>query len=101
MVAPGLAPACRKTLDVGLAIVTLGKAWWYRAYSRKQTPQKREQYEFAKAEAHGKGLGLWSDKRATAPWEWRKNSASRRKLHANESIQRLCQVAGQSQKGRK
>jgi hypothetical protein len=52
--------------------VSPGMAWWYQAYSREQTLQEREQYELAQTQAHGKGSGLWGDKRATAPWEWRK-----------------------------
>ncbi|MFV0677882.1 thermonuclease family protein [Variovorax sp. tm] len=71
-VAPNSAPSGPKTLDAGLAMITLGMAWWYRDYAREQTAEERGQYEFAEKEAAAKGAGLWGDKRAMAPWEWRK-----------------------------
>lgn len=72
MVAPASAPRGPKTLDAGLAMVTLGMAWWYRTYAREQTPQERGQYEFAEAEARAKRVGLWQDQDLVAPWDWRK-----------------------------
>ncbi len=47
-------------------------AWWYRAYSREQTPEARGQYEFAQTEARAKRAGLWADQAPVAPWEWRR-----------------------------
>ncbi|MGB3068460.1 MAG: thermonuclease family protein [Ottowia sp.] len=73
-VAPNSAPDGPKTLDAGLAMVTLGMAWWYRAYSKEQTPEARGQYEFAEQEAKSKRAGLWEDPRASPPWEWRKQA---------------------------
>ena len=73
MVAPASAPDGPKTLDAGLAMITLGMAWWYRAYSREQTPQERGQYEFAEVEAKAKSVGLWADPESVPPWEWRKS----------------------------
>lgn len=40
-VAPASAPDGPKTLDAGLAMITLGMAWWYRAYSNEQMPEAR------------------------------------------------------------
>ncbi|SEB18880.1 thermonuclease family protein [Variovorax sp. YR216] len=71
-VAPASAPNGPKTLDAGLAMVTVGMAWWYRAYAREQTPQERGQYEFAEMEAKAKRVGLWRDPDPVAPWDWRK-----------------------------
>ena len=71
MVAPTSAPNGPKTLDAGLAMITVGLAWWYRAYAREQTPTERGQYEFAEFEAKAKRVGLWRDADAVAPWEWR------------------------------
>lgn len=73
MVAPASAPNGPKTLDAGLAMVTIGMAWWYRAYAREQTPQERGQYEFAELEAKAKHAGLWRDADPTPPWEWRRS----------------------------
>lgn len=72
MVAPSSAPHGPKTLDAGLAMVSVGMAWWYRAYAREQTPQERGQYEFAETEARAKRAGLWADAEPVAPWDWRK-----------------------------
>ena len=71
-VAPASAPEGPKTLDAGLAMVTLGMAWWYRAYAHEQTPQARGQHEFAEAEAKAKKIGLWRDADPIPPWEWRR-----------------------------
>lgn len=71
-VAPASAPDGPQTLDAGLAMVSQGMAWWYRAYSREQTPEARGQYEFAEQEAKAKGAGLWADEEPVAPWEWRR-----------------------------
>jgi endonuclease YncB( thermonuclease family) len=53
-------------------MITVGMAWWYRAYAGEQTPQARGQYEFAEQEARAKRAGLWADPEPTPPWEWRK-----------------------------
>lgn len=54
-VAPDAATNGPKTLDAGLAMITQGMAWWYRAYAREQTPEERGQYEFAEQGRHGRG----------------------------------------------
>lgn len=71
MVAPSSAPNGPKTLDAVLAMVTVGMAWWYRAYSREQTPLERGRYEFAEIEVKAKHAGLWRDAQAMSPWDWR------------------------------
>lgn len=76
-VAPASASAGPQTLDAGLAMVSVGMAWWYRAYVREQTPQARGQYEFAEMEAKAKRVGLWADAEPTPPWEWRKAKRER------------------------
>ncbi|WP_326538503.1 thermonuclease family protein [Pseudorhodoferax sp.] len=75
-VAPATAPDGPKTLDAGLAMVTQGLAWWYRAYAREQTPEARGQYEFAEREARARRAGLWGDAEPTAPWDWRHSSST-------------------------
>ncbi|MBH2008221.1 MAG: thermonuclease family protein [Xanthomonadaceae bacterium] len=74
-VAPASAPDGPQTLDAGLAMLTVGMAWWYRAYAGEQTPQERGQYEFAEFEAKTKKAGQWRDGDAVAPWEWRRQRA--------------------------
>jgi endonuclease YncB( thermonuclease family) len=65
-------PTCGMTLDVGLAQITTGMAWWYRKYSNEQSPEDQGRYEFAEQEAKAKKVGLWQDKNPQPPWEFRK-----------------------------
>jgi len=64
-------PTCGKTLDVGLAQITSGMAWWYRKYANEQSPEDQGRYEFAEQEAKAKRAGLWQDKNPQPPWEYR------------------------------
>ena len=64
--------ACPKTLEAGLAQVTVGLGWHYREYVGEQSATDRERYAFAQGEARARAAGLW--------WEggrWRR--ASRRR----------------------
>ena len=62
---------CAKTLDAGLAMLTMGMAWWSRAHADEQSPTDRGQYAFAEFEARGKRTGLWADRHPVPPWNWR------------------------------
>jgi endonuclease YncB( thermonuclease family) len=89
MVAPESASDGPLTLDAGLAMLTTGLAWWYRAYAHEQTPQERGQYEFAEFEAKAKHAGLWRDAAPVAPWDWRKThrvERPARQPHASSSL---------------
>lgn len=61
---------CRKTLDLGLAQLTLGMAWHDRRISG-QAPQALGQYEHAEFEAKIRRIGLWAGKNPVPPWSWR------------------------------
>jgi len=50
---------CPKTLDAGMAQLTVGLAWHYKKYANEQDPQQRGQYAFAEEEARAKRAGLW------------------------------------------
>lgn len=78
-VAPGAGRQGPKTLDVGLALVQQGLAWWYRAYSHEQTPIQRVRYERAEDQARGQGLGLWRDPDPTPPWDYRRRARTRKR----------------------
>ena len=52
-------PECPKTLDAGLAQITVGLAWHYKQYAKEQTEEDRERYSFAEVEARAKNAGLW------------------------------------------
>ena len=66
-------PTCGKTLDMGLAQIMTGMAWWYRKYANEQSREDQGRYEFAEQEAKAKKVGLWQDKNPTPPWEFRKS----------------------------
>ena len=68
------AHACPKTLDAGLAQLTVGMAWWYRQYAREQSAEDAGAYEFAEQEARARHVGLWRDIDPTPPWDWRHSS---------------------------
>lgn len=65
---------CPKTLDAGLAQLTVGMAWWYRKYAREQSAEDAGAYELAEREARSRNVGLWRDQNPTAPWDWRHTS---------------------------
>jgi endonuclease YncB( thermonuclease family) len=63
---------CPKTLDAGMALLTIGLAWHYKQYEKEQPEEERGQYSFAEIEARAKKVGLWSDPNPVPPWEWRR-----------------------------
>jgi endonuclease YncB( thermonuclease family) len=65
------AVSCPKTLDAGLAQITVGMAWWYRKYAREQSVEDQTRYGFAQTEAQERRAGLWRDAAAIPPWDWR------------------------------
>ncbi len=62
---------CPKTLDAGMALLTMGLAWHYKQYAKEQPEEERERYSFAEFEARAKKVGLWSEAKPVPPWEWR------------------------------
>lgn len=58
-VAPASAPDGPRTLDAGLAMLTVGLARCSHADAQKQSPQERGQYAFAEQEAKARKAGLW------------------------------------------
>jgi endonuclease YncB( thermonuclease family) len=59
--------------DVNAEMVRRGFAWWYRSYAKKDVALAA-----AETEAKNAGRGLWADKTAVAPWDFRKNAAAAR-----------------------
>ena len=57
-------------VDVGLAMVRLGWAWWY----RKSAIRAVELRDVEKA-ARARGIGLWQDTGAVRPWVYRRRNA--------------------------
>ena len=75
-VKPDECPDCSKTLDAGLAMLTVGLAWHYKKYEKEQHPEDRGRYAFAEEEAKAKRVGLWADADPTPLWEWRRGGRS-------------------------
>ena len=64
-------PRCGKTLDVGLAQISVGLAWWFRRYADDQAAEDRGRYQSEEEEARLRKRGLWVDDAPVPPWEWR------------------------------
>jgi len=58
--------------DVNLEQVRAGMAWWYRQYSKEQTPEDQKLYEAAEHYAKTVKRGVWVDATPVPPWEWRR-----------------------------
>lgn len=86
-VQPESCPSCGLTLDAGMALLTVGLAWWYERYADEQTPEARGQYEFAQYEAKAKRAGLWQDAHPVAPWDWKQD-------RRNRPDQKGCRIKG-------
>jgi endonuclease YncB( thermonuclease family) len=62
---------CGLTLDVGLAQITDGLAWWDRNHVDEQSEDDRGRYEGAETMAKLRRFGLWADTKPLPPWVWR------------------------------
>lgn len=58
--------------DVGLAQLDAGLAWVYRQYVGELYPALQIDYRAAEDRAAADRLGLWRDRDAVPPWEWRR-----------------------------
>ena len=59
-------------VDANLAQVEAGMAWHYKEYAREQRLTDRWRYAKAEDGARAAKRGLWSDRAAEAPWDFRK-----------------------------
>jgi endonuclease YncB( thermonuclease family) len=62
---------CGKSLDVGLAQVSEGMAWWDRYRANEQSEEDRGRYQSAERMAKLRRFGLWRDTKPVPPWVWR------------------------------
>ena len=63
--------------DVNLDQLREGSAWVYLQYIRELTKTDQRLYLDAEKQARNDSLGLWQDRQAEPPWEWRKTRRSR------------------------
>ena len=59
-------------LDVCLEQIKLGMAWHYKQYESEQSKEDRETYAQAELATRAQALGLWKDKNAIPPREYRR-----------------------------
>jgi endonuclease YncB( thermonuclease family) len=65
--------------DINLEQVKAGMAWHYKFYEDEQTPEDRELYARAEAEARAARRGLWQDPNPTEPYQFRKEEKRERR----------------------
>jgi endonuclease YncB( thermonuclease family) len=65
--------------DINLEQVKAGMAWHYKFYEDEQTPEDRDLYERAEAEARAARRGLWQDPNPTEPYQFRKEEKRERR----------------------
>ncbi len=68
------------SMSLNQELVRTGYAWWFRKYSDDKTLKQLE------AEAKAKKLGLWSDAKPVAPWDWRDQKRTLKPLPINVEI---------------
>jgi endonuclease YncB( thermonuclease family) len=59
--------------DSGLNMVRSGFAWHYVKYDAELSPADRLLYADAERKARAAGLGLWADRSAAPPWDFRRH----------------------------
>lgn len=62
-----------ESADMDLQQVEVGLAWHYKQYANEQSESDRQLYAAAERRARAAHLGLWQDKNAVPPWEWRRS----------------------------
>src|SRR5712691_700242 len=66
--------------DINLEQVKAGMAWHYKFYEDEQTPEDRELYAKAEAEARAARRGLWQDPNPSEPYQFRREEKRERQL---------------------
>ncbi len=64
--------------DINLEQVKAGMAWHYKFYEDEQTPEDRELYAKAEAEARAARRGLWQDPNPSEPYQFRREEKRER-----------------------
>lgn len=62
---------CPKTLDVAMAQLLTGLAWYFRRFADEIPEEDRARYADAEYEARARRVGLWRDAQPVPPWQWR------------------------------
>lgn len=70
LVQPPDCRTCEPTLDVGIAQIASGMAWFAKPAANDVPSEDRARYEHAEFEAKIRRTGLWQDKNPLPPWQW-------------------------------
>lgn len=70
LVQPPDCRTCVLTLDVGMAQITAGMAWFATTTANALLPEDKAGYEHAEFTAKIRRYGLWRDKNPLPPWQW-------------------------------
>jgi endonuclease YncB( thermonuclease family) len=65
--------------DINLEQVKAGMAWHYKFYEDEQTPEERDAYAKAEAEARASQRGLWQDPNPVEPYQFRQEEKRERR----------------------
>lgn len=71
---------------INLEMVRAGLAWHYKKYQREQSKRERNLYAAADSFVKTNRIGLFQEKNAVPPWEWRKNKKNHRSIKPNNQI---------------
>lgn len=66
-------------VDVGLALIQQGYAWYAFQFASELTPTMRQTYPAAEEQAIQAHAGIWADDEPQTPWECRKLKKARKK----------------------
>jgi endonuclease YncB( thermonuclease family) len=67
-------------VNVNEEMIRSGMAWHYRAYDKNPTWARLQE------EARAQRVGLWSQARPTAPWDWRRIQRDKRKAEKEVEV---------------
>lgn len=69
---PGLGKVLLQGRDMNLEQLKRGAVWYDKNRAQDLTPEEREAYAAAEADARAQRVGLWRDAKPVPPWEYRR-----------------------------
>lgn len=60
--------------DVNLEMISQGLAWHYKRFEKTQSEENRQRYSDHENDARLAKIGIWSQKKPIAPWDWRETA---------------------------
>lgn len=69
---PSVGKVQREGRDMSLEQLKRGAVWYDKSRAQDLTPEEREAYAAAEADARAQRVGLWRDAKPIPPWEYRR-----------------------------